>query len=182
MNRKIRIDQALDYILEPGSDSELSELSDSESEEEPTLQPPRIQDDEIEDTNANTNDPSGESENEESMSHLPDETNERNHVFRWRSSKPSSGDYLFKGKSLTVPYRDYDETSLTYFKMFWNDELSELIAEKTNIYSSQKLGKTIQVTKEEIEQFISIQMYMFILKLPAYHLYWSKEMRYAPNS
>ena len=104
MNRKIRIDQALDYILEPGSDSELSELSDSESEEEPTLQPPRIQDDEIEDTNANTNDPSGESENEESMSHLPDETNERNHVFRWRSSKPSSGDYLFKGKSLTVTF------------------------------------------------------------------------------
>ena len=100
MNRKIDIDQALEYILEPGSDSELSELSNSESEEEPTLQPPsRIQDDEIEDTNANTNDPSGESLNEESMSHLPDQTNERNRVFRWRS-KPSSGDYVFKGKIL----------------------------------------------------------------------------------
>ena len=88
MNTRIGIDQALEYILETGSDSELSVLSNSETEEEPTLEPPsRIQDDEIEDTNANTNDPSGESENKESMSHLPDETNERNHVFRWRSSK-----------------------------------------------------------------------------------------------
>ena len=100
MNTRIGIDQALEYILETGSDSELSELSNSETEEEPTLEPPsRIQDDEIEDTNANTNDPSGESLNEESMSHLPDQTNERNHVFRWRS-KPSSGDYVFKGKIL----------------------------------------------------------------------------------
>ena len=49
--------------------------------------------------------------------------------------------------------------------MFWNDKLIELIAEQTNIYSCQKLGKTIQVTKEEIEQFINIQMYMYILKL-----------------
>ena len=52
-----------------------------------------------------------------------------------------------------------------YFKIFWNDKLIELIAEQTNIYSCQKLGKTIQVTKEEIEQFINIQMYMYILKL-----------------
>ena len=37
MNRKIGIDQALEYILEPGSDSEHLELSDSESEEEQTL-------------------------------------------------------------------------------------------------------------------------------------------------
>ena len=59
MNRKIGTDQALEYILESGSDSELLELSDSESEEEPTLQPTsRIQDDEIEDANANINDPS----------------------------------------------------------------------------------------------------------------------------
>ena len=49
MNRKIGIDQALEYILQPGSDLERSKLSDSESDEEPTVQPrSRIQDDEIE--------------------------------------------------------------------------------------------------------------------------------------
>ena len=88
MNRKIGTDQALEYILEPGSNSELSKLSNSESEEKSILQPPsRIQGDEVEDTNANTNKSSGDSENEESIPHLPDKTNERNHVFRWRSSK-----------------------------------------------------------------------------------------------
>ena len=100
MNKKIGIDQALEYILEPGSDSKLSELSNSESEEKPTLQlPSRIEDDEIKDTNANTNNPSGESLNEENMSHLPDQTNEKNHVFRWRSKPPLAITYS-KGKFL----------------------------------------------------------------------------------
>ena len=109
------------------------------------------------------------------MSHLSDETKERNHVFRWRSSKLLSGDYIFKEKSFTVPDMDYVKTQLIYFKMFWNDELTELIAEQRNICSFQKLGKTIQVTKEDIEQFIIIQVYMSILKLPAYHLYCLKK-------
>ena len=88
MNRKIGIDQALEYILEPGSNSELSRLSNSESEGKSILQPPsRIQGNEIEGTNSNTNKYSGDSENDESIPHLPDKTNERNHVFRWRSSK-----------------------------------------------------------------------------------------------
>ena len=33
-----------------------------------------------------------------------------------------------KGK-FYCPDMDYDETPLMYFKMFWNDELTELIAE-----------------------------------------------------
>ena len=56
ISRKICLDQALEYILEPGSDSELSGLSDFENEEEPTLQiPSRKQGDQIEDTNSNAN-------------------------------------------------------------------------------------------------------------------------------
>ena len=77
MNRKRDIDQALEYILKP--------VSDSESEEKPTLQP--TQGDEIKDTNANINESSGDSENEETIPHLPDKTNESNHVFRLKSSK-----------------------------------------------------------------------------------------------
>ena len=56
ISRKICLDQALEYILEPGSDSELSGLSDCENEEETTLQlPSRKQGDQIEDTNSNAN-------------------------------------------------------------------------------------------------------------------------------
>ena len=95
-------------------------------------------------TYSNTNESSGYFENEESITHLPDKTNERNYDFRWRSSKPPSGDYVYKEKSFTFPDLDYDETLC-----IWSDELTELIAKQTNICSFQKRGKTIQVTKEE---------------------------------
>ena len=49
------------------------------------------------------------------MPHLPDKTNERNHVFH-ESSKPPCGDYVFKGKSFTLPDMDYDETQLKWFE------------------------------------------------------------------
>ena len=93
--------------------------------------------------------------------------------------KPPCGYYVFKEKRFTLSDMDYDETQLIHFEMFSNDELTELISEQRNIYSSQKLGKTIKVTKEKILRFIGIQMYMSILKLPAYNLYLSKEMCYA---
>ena len=63
---------------------------------------------------------------------------------------------------------DYDKRPLMYFKMFWKDEITEVIAEQTNIYSFQKLGKTFQVSKKEVEQSISIQMCMSILELLAF--------------
>ena len=79
MNTKTDFDQALEYILETGSGSELSELSDSQSEEEPILQPLfRIKGDKTEDTNANTNESSGDLENEENISNFLDKSNERN--------------------------------------------------------------------------------------------------------
>lgn len=74
-----RPNQALEYILKPGSDSKLSKLLGSESEEEPTRQ--LKQGEEIEYTYANTTKSSGDSENEESIPRLPDKTNERNHGF-----------------------------------------------------------------------------------------------------
>ena len=90
------------------------------------------QGDEIEDTNANIKESSKDLENEESITYLSDKNNNRNHVFQWRSSKPASGDYVFKGKNFTLPDTGYDETPSIYFKMFWNDELTEPIAEQTN--------------------------------------------------
>ena len=66
-----------------------------------------------------------------------------------------------KGK-FYCPDMDYDETPLMYFKMLWNDKLIELIAKQTNIFSFQKLGKTIQVTKEgnsTIHQYSNVHSY-----------------------
>ena len=76
----------------------------------------------------------------------------------------------------------YHEAPSMYFKTFWNDEFTQLTTEQTNIYSSQSFGKKIHVTRENAEQFISIQMYMSVLKIPAYYLYWFLETRYCPVS
>lgn len=86
-----RPNQALEYILKPGSDSKLSKLLGSESEanlskllgSESEAEPTRQlkQGHEIEYTYANTTKSSGDSENEESIPRLPDKTNEQNHGF-----------------------------------------------------------------------------------------------------
>ena len=46
----------------------------------------------------------------------------------------------------------------------------------------QKTGKSINTNKNEIKQFIGIQIYMSIIALPAYFMYWSEKARYAPIS
>ena len=144
-------------------------------DDEPTLQPPsKIQDDEIESTNANTNDPSRESENKESyLIYLMKPKKET--MFLDGDQVNSLQEITYSKKKLLLYQIWIMLKQLIYFKMFWNDELTELIAEQRNICSFQKLGKIIQVTKEEIEQFIIIQIYMSILKLPAYHLYCLKK-------
>ena len=45
-----------------------------------------------------------------------------------------------------------------------------------------KTGKSININKNEIKQFIGIQIYTLIIALPAYFMYWSEKTRYAPIS
>ena len=149
-------------------------------DDEPTLQPPsRIQDDEIESTNANTNDPSRESENKESMSHLSDKTKEKNHVFRWRSSKLPSGDYIFKEKGFTVPDMDYVET----INLFQN--VLEWRTHRTNSRTKKHLqfpetwkdNPSHQGGNWTIHHYSNIHVYF---KTTCMSFILSKEMRYAP--
>ena len=82
--------------------------------------------------------------------------------------------------SLVCPPDDVDTwTPLNYFKLFWNDELNELLSEQTNLYSFQKKSKSINSTPGEIEQFIGIHMFMSIINLPAFYMYWASETRYS---
>jgi hypothetical protein len=64
--------------------------------------------------------------------------------------------------------------------MFWDDELTSLPAEQTNLYSVQNLGTSIGTTSNEIEQFLGMQVLMFVVKLPSYKMYWAAETRYPP--
>ena len=71
-------------------------------------------------------------------------------------------------------------TPLDYFRLFWTEELSDLIADNTNLYSTQKSGISVNTNRKEIEQFIGMHMKMGIVTLPSYALYWSNKLRYPP--
>ena len=73
-------------------------------------------------------------------------------------------------------------TPLNYFQIFWKDSLPEVLAEQTNLYCMQKTGKSRNTNKDEIKQFIGIQIYISIIALSAYFIYWSEKTRYAPIS
>ena len=95
---------------------------------------------------------------------------DRNHL-QW-------GMQISLGNEFSLPPDDVDIwTSLTYFKLFWNDS-NGLIADQTNLYSVQKTSKSINTEKGEIELLIGIQIYMVISKLPSF--FWGNETRYAP--
>lgn len=65
-----------------------------------------------------------------------------------------------------------DATPISYFKLFFDDELIQLITDQTNLYSSQQ-GHALNVTPQEINDFLSIMIYMGIMTAPSYHDYWN---------
>ena len=102
-------------------------------------------------------------------------------VFRWRKAEPPQFRRDVVEDSFSPVPEDFAEwTPLRFFKQFWDDEIMDMVVTQTNLYSVQKSGSIINITKEEIEQFIGIQMLMSIVKLPQYEMYWSAETRYEP--
>lgn len=103
------------------------------------------------------------------------------HTFKWKKKRPPAIDTEFTGDGFNLPPDDGDVlTPLQYFKMFWDDELTSLLAEQTNLYSVQKLGTSIGTTSNEIKQLLGMQMFMSIVKLPSYAMFWAAETRYPP--
>jgi hypothetical protein len=61
-------------------------------------------------------------------------------------------------------------TALDYFKLFWTDDLTDLVA--PNNYSVQKGKVSVNTNCHELEQYIGIHVKMGIIALPSYTLYW----------
>lgn len=60
-----------------------------------------------------------------------------------------------------------------FFQFLFNDELVQTV-DQSNLKSVQDdINKPANVTKEEMEQFIGIVLFMSIVKLPAARLYWN---------
>lgn len=75
-------------------------------------------------------------------------------------------------ENMTTPYG--------YFKMFFDDEIFEMISLESNLYAHQKDGCVLNTTPKEIEQLVGILMTMGIVKMPNTRMYWSSHSRYSP--
>ena len=69
---------------------------------------------------------------------------------------------------------------LKYFKQFWNDKVTDLLVNQTNLYSAQKAGSSNNTNHAEIEQLIGIQILMFVVKMSRYEMCWNNKTRYEP--
>lgn len=54
----------------------------------------------------------------------------------------------------------------------------QLVVEQTNLYSVQKRGQSICVTKEVVEKFIGIYLLLGIVDMPTIRSYWQNESRF----
>ena len=118
--QRYNLEEAVQFIVEPGEESELSEL------EESNIEDVEIQETILEDLCTKNDKPNKENDNEEQ------ETNQE-HVFKWRSKKWVETDITFTGSHFILPLDIDDADSLTpsqYFKMFWGDDLMSLLVEQ----------------------------------------------------
>ncbi|MEM6686592.1 MAG: transposase [Bacteroidota bacterium] len=102
-----------------------------------------------------------------------------NHTWRWRAGAPPNIDTAFKGDAFSRPPENFDEMNpIDFFRIFWTENITNLLVEQTNLYSVQNKGSSVKVTQEEIERFLGIHILMGIVKLPTYQMYWKTETRY----
>ena len=179
--KKICVQDALEFVLN-GNDSDIEELSSEEEEDDPDFV--LAEEDGEESVRMNARDDEDDPEHdleqgnlEGAANNMPHHQQKKPHAFRWRQRDipTPTGAFRMEREEIIEP-----KTPLEYFKMFWTDELTELVAEQTNLYSTQRSGRCISTTKNEIEQLIGMQMKMGIIQLPSYLLYWSQNLRYSP--
>ncbi|XP_047126408.1 piggyBac transposable element-derived protein 2-like [Hydra vulgaris] len=85
-------------------------------------------------------------------------------------SMPESADQRASADTIKSP--------VEYFRYFFDSGLVEHITDHTNLYATQKdVNKPIGCSKDEIEQFLGMTMYMSIFNLPRSKMYWGKASR-----
>ena len=184
IRRTYNVAEALQIILEGASDSEMSDLEESDDDGTINII------DKVPERNISDEEDNGEdisfSINKEDVDVFTQDSAEAtdkncDHIYRWRTTEPPVINTDFLGNSFSLPPENTDElTPMDYFQLFWKSSLNNLICDQTNLYSVQKTGKSICTTSDEIEQLIGIQMCMSVVKLPSFCMYWAVETRYPP--
>ncbi|KAL2104215.1 hypothetical protein ACEWY4_001083 [Coilia grayii] len=96
---------------------------------------------------------------------------------KWkRSSSTSTSPYPeWQGQLATA---DEIKSPLQYFREFFSKEILEVIVQESNLYAIQKdPSKPLNLTVNELEQFLGTVVYMSLFGLPASRMYWNKATR-----
>ncbi len=83
----------------------------------------------------------------------------------------------FKGSA--PDYRSSKKSVMEYFFQFCNKSMIGHISSATNLYAARR-ECVLNVTCEEIEQYIGILLHMGVFRMPDYRDYWKPQTRYPP--
>lgn len=65
-----------------------------------------------------------------------------------------------------------------YFADFFCKDVINIIIQNTNLYAVQRNLKSVNITRDELLDFIAINLLMGVVKMPSYRDYWKKDLRY----
>ena len=137
-----------------------------------------------------------DSEDEEPLSkHAPSSSNTSADASTTvKSGKKNARQYRWRAKDIkdlnentvsidedSPPNDDFEcSTPLSYFKMFFDENMLDHTVLQTNIYSTQcNINKgAIGIDKGELERYLDILLTMSVIPAPYYRFYWELETRY----
>lgn len=92
----------------------------------------------------------------------------------WHHKTDALDELILSFKSNGCMIGDVGSKEMDYFKKIFDDAVVTKIVEETNIYAPQKNSKNwTDLTADELEAFVGIQIIMGIHKLPNVKAYWS---------
>lgn len=98
-------------------------------------------------------------------------------IFGWKKSRfEHAAEITDSVFNETIPC---DCSAVDYFYRFFPEALIDDICNNTNLYSVQETGKSIKVTREELQDFLAINILMGIVVMPSYKDNWKTSLRYA---
>lgn len=142
-------------------------------------------DEDWEDTPAATQPDSDSSDDDVPLADLfppPAQPNSGKRVYRWRKKAFTPKSTTFLGKELSPPADMAVKSPYQYFREFITDDMIVRVVENTNLYSTQKSGKSINTTNKEVEQMLGMFFRMGLVKMPGIRQYWESATAYPPVS
>ncbi|XP_047518990.1 piggyBac transposable element-derived protein 4-like [Pieris napi] len=102
-------------------------------------------------------------------------------IFKWKRNKFQHS-AIIELPSYVPPVEATVKSPLDYFNAFFSENIFKLITDNTNLYSGTFIqsgaARSINITTDDIRDFIAITLLMGVVQMPSYRDYWSNALRY----